>query len=79
MKVTVKIFVIIIIYVSCWCYKMNDTQKRTLTVLDRLYNYLYFNTMPNLQEFTKGGISVCCVILKIENIITGKTFNGEIN
>ena len=58
---------------------MNDTQKRTLMVLDKLYNYLYFETMPDLQEFTKGGISTCCVILKIENIITGKLFNGEID
>ena len=33
----------------------------------------------DLDEFTKGGISACCVILNIRNPYTGNKFEGDLS
>lgn len=34
--------------------------------------------MEDLEEFTKGGISACCVILDIVNPVTGHKYDGDL-
>ena len=48
--------------------------------------YEHFKTLLNdgsmkeddLEEFTKGAISACCVILDIKNPYTGSKFEGDL-
>ena len=53
-------------------------RQRILLVHEQLFKILYDESMPDLQEFTKGGISACCVILACENPITGNTYSGDL-
>ena len=63
--------------------KLNDTEKRVLKIHESLFRMLYDDNNPihseNLQEFTKGGISACCAVLKVMNPLTGMIYTGEIN
>lgn len=54
------------------------TKQRALLVHEHLFNLLYEDRIPSFEEFTKGGISACCVILEVENPITGHKFEGDL-
>lgn len=54
------------------------TRQRVLLVHERLFKILYEESMLDMTEFTKGGISACCVILACENPITGNTYTGDL-
>lgn len=53
---------------------------RARMVFEHLKTLLHEGTMEpdNLVEFTKGGISACCVILDIKNPYTGHKYTGDL-
>lgn len=56
---------------------MNSTQKRALATHELLFRFLEDPKNDHLAEFTKGGISACCVILGVENPVTGQCYTGD--
>lgn len=56
-----------------------DLTDRQITelIFRRLTSMLDRGEMDDLEEFTKGGISVCCVILDIVNPYTGNRYRGD--
>lgn len=54
------------------------TEERAQLVLAHLESLLDDERMKDFQEFTKGGISACCVILDVRNPHTGKKFEGDL-
>ena len=53
-------------------------EERARLVYEHLKNLLNDEKMEDLTEFTRGGISACCVILNIENPYTGHKFLGDL-
>lgn len=58
---------------------MDETKERATLVYERLKLLLASGKMDDLQEFTKGGISACCVILDIKNPYTGHRYVGDLS
>lgn len=58
---------------------MDETKERAILVYERLKMLLESGKMDDLQEFTKGGISACCVILGIVNPYTGRKYVGDLS
>ena len=54
------------------------TEERAQLVYEHLKNLLNDEKMGDFSEFTRGGISACCVILNIENPYTGHKFLGDL-
>ncbi len=53
-------------------------EERAQLVLAHLERLLDDERMKNYQEFTKGGITACCVILDVRNPHTGHKFEGDL-
>jgi len=60
--------------------KQYTTEERAKLVYERLLMFLQDGLADpdELQEFTKGGISACCMILDIRNPYTGNRFVGDL-
>ena len=58
--------------------KEYTVEERALLVYEHLKNLLNDEKMEDFMEFTRGGISACCVILNIENPYTGHKFLGDL-
>ena len=56
--------------------KMN-TKERAEKTLALLEAFLANPDNDDLAEFTKGGISACCVILDRKNPYTGNKYTGD--
>ena len=54
------------------------TEERARLVYEHLKDLLHDEKMEGLDEFTKGAISACCVILDIKNPYTGHKFDGDL-
>ncbi len=53
-------------------------EERVTLVYEHLKNMLPEMEDEGLDEFCKGGISACCVILNIENPYTGHKYLGDL-
>ncbi len=58
--------------------KKYTAEKRAKMVYEHLIKILPKMEEEDLGEFTKGGISACCVILDITNPYTGNRFDGDL-
>ncbi len=57
--------------------KVKTEREKAELIFRRLTSMLDRGDMDDLEEFTKGGISVCCVILDIVNPYTGNRYTGD--
>ena len=53
-------------------------EERAQLVLSHLEGLLDDERMKDFQDFIKGGISVCCLILDVRNPYTGRKFEGDL-
>lgn len=57
--------------------KRSTLIQRALATHELLFRFLEDPENKDLEEFTKGGISACCVILGAENPVTGREYSGD--
>lgn len=57
--------------------KRSTFKQRALATHELLFRFLEDPKNDDLEEFTKGGISACCVILGVENPVTGHEYSGD--
>ena len=58
--------------------RKTSVETRALATHELLFRFLNKPENQELDEFTKGGISACCIILGVENPITRNEYGGTI-